>query len=595
MAVSLLPGFEWDAGDEKAFYDELWPLNSDGGPIEGGLIEASVRCEPPALLQLIESLTPDDTWLATEDDAMDVDGSEGKGGGDTQAQSGAKDKAIRFIDLTESRSALAINYLDIERDLHRDRGTFIVRDEYRLFMEHALSCLRAERRPGNEFFVRFFLTGQPGIGKSFGALYILMYLLASAQSVFFITSPNCAYFFSSHGVQRTRHELEKNPEIKTALKTSWVLIDLAGGDTNWIPPLVVRSAHCIVWTSSPQELAMKRFIKHFGAEPWFMKAWTNKEIAAATKRFEIPHKVIKDRLDRGGPVARCLFDAQPLPTQQSLENDIRAVLSCNTFGFTLDGSSDGKQPVHRVFLIQPAVVIDKASGRVSFQRTDYQVQYLSIAIAQRMFELAGNRLKRLQGQLAAALDISSSRDVAGRLVERMMHWSLASHTVRVPHVFGADYIAGTVRLFGKAANFSSESEQVDNRPLYLQPQSGSFAAVDAILVTEKKLGLLQTTLGESYPRNFGTMLRIMARLPKGVNVNVNGFEQVVYCLIGTQRERVKKVMAQAERTLKDLQQLDSHDLSKVLGITHTDVAHQQLSTFVVVGYTFHYQHGFTNI
>lgn len=75
-------------------------------------------------------------------------------------------------------------------------------------------------------------------------MYILMYLLASGQSVFFITSSKSAYFFSSNGVQYTTADLEPHSDVQDAIRTSSVLIDLAVGDRYWTPPSVLRFARC---------------------------------------------------------------------------------------------------------------------------------------------------------------------------------------------------------------------------------------------------------------------------------------------------------------------------------------------------------------
>ncbi|KAF9027522.1 hypothetical protein BDZ89DRAFT_805437 [Hymenopellis radicata] len=279
-SVSPLHGFQCCS---EAFYDALWPHDSDVG-----LIEDSVG-EPPALLQFIEALPADDGWLGnnpTEEDSMDVDSLDGSEGGDGQAQSGEKPSGVRFIDLKAHPALVFESALRHEVLRHRDRAAFIIRDEYRLFMKHAITCLRNQRSESAHTYypLRFFVTGQPGIGKTFGAYYMLYYLLASRQSVLFIISPKSMYYFSANGVQYSSHKLpERDDKILEAIQQSWVLIDVNGGDhPNWQPPPVVGDARCVVWTSSPQEPAMRRFVDHFDAQKWFMLAWTNKEIAAAT-------------------------------------------------------------------------------------------------------------------------------------------------------------------------------------------------------------------------------------------------------------------------------------------------------------------------
>jgi hypothetical protein len=149
-------------------------------------------------------------------------------------------------------------------------------------------------------------------------------------------------------------------------------------------------------------------------------------------------------LDAGGPVARSLWGGIPVPSPQTLEAGIKNALSGNIFAFTpTDASGEGKQPVHRVFLIQPLVVIDEESGRACFQRTDYSAEFISAHIAHMTVELAQDHLERVQGQLAAALNISTTRSVAEKLVEGMMHRAL-TRGMQLPAVFGASTVAGAL-------------------------------------------------------------------------------------------------------------------------------------------------------
>lgn len=296
-------------------------------------------------------------------------------------------------------------------------------------------------------------------------------------------------------------------------------------------------------------------------------------------------EAIKRRFDTGGPIARSLFDAPPPP---SPDKYIQNALAGNIFGSGLL-NGDGE----RVFLIQPLAVFDGVSGRVSFQRTDYRAEYLSVHIAHKMFELAQGHLERLQGQLPAAISIHTTRSVAGKLMQAMMHHALIRRTVQLPAVFGTEHIVGTLQLVGKATNFASRPERIEDRPLYLQPESLNFTGVDAIIVTDTKIGLFQTS---QYTPNFGMMLRIIARLPGGAKVALHGINEVLYCLIGVDCYRVQALVAEAKRTLEDLQRLDPHQLCEALDMRETNIAtHQRLSTFRVIGYTFHHQHGFTSV
>jgi hypothetical protein len=160
-----------------------------------------------------------------------------------------------------------------------------------------------------------------------------------------------------------------------------------------------------------------------------------------------------ERLATGGPVARNLFGGIPVPTPESIENDIRTALRGNIFAFTpMDTSGEG---IHRVFLVQPLVAIDRESGRACLQRTDYAAEFLSSYIAHTTFDLTQDHLEKVQGQLAAALDISTTRSVARKFVEAMMHRALI-RGLQLPAVFGAGTVAVTLKLIAKPGDSSAK-------------------------------------------------------------------------------------------------------------------------------------------
>ncbi|KAF8915982.1 hypothetical protein CPB85DRAFT_1491314 [Mucidula mucida] len=238
-------------------------------------------------------------------------------------------RKIRYINLQAHPALRAIDELESEALRLGDRAAFIIREEYRLFMQHAISCTR----DGHGHWTHFFVTGQSGI-------------------VFYIASRQSTYYFSSS----SRHNGNSAPDSGVTQNYSKKLGQLD-------PTNDSQKARCIVWASEPQEPRMSLFIKHFGAKLWFMSAWTNKEIAALTQLRGLPHDLVKARLNTGGPVARILFGDQVSPSRKSLEEYIHSAFRGNIFDFSL---GDGQQ--HRVFLVQPAVVIDQTSGRASIVR-----------------------------------------------------------------------------------------------------------------------------------------------------------------------------------------------------------------------------------
>ncbi|KAF7343292.1 hypothetical protein MVEN_01761300 [Mycena venus] len=567
---TTLPHFTWDEHYERLRVS-LWPAG--GGPVEGN----SARGEPPALLAIMEALTPDDGWLTPSiensgSDDMDVDGSDSESEGDDPNDGEGVDEGpteICYINLA-AHPILAINILGRQLDKHPTKATFAVRNEYQVFMDYALSRVI---NPDDSYQARFFVTG-----KSFGCHYFLFRLLAMGQPVFFAISPTTVYYFSGDGVQKSMGELQQSDETIDAFRGSWVLIDIDEKNAYSPPPIFDRA--------------------RFGAEPWYMKAWSTKEIAAVAERLALDRTTLKDRLDAGGPVAQTLWGGLPIPSPTTTDATITKALTPNIFTFILTGAGgQGGQPVHRVFLIQPLVVIDKETGRPYLQRTDYSAEFLSPYVAYRLSELAKDHLENLQEHLACALNMPATRSVAGKLFEGIMYRAL-TRGKPLPVVFGPGSVAGTLKLIGKAQNFVCETKTTNMakvRPLYLRPESFNFTAVDAILVTHQKLGLIQASLGYSHRRDFGMMLRIMSRLRGGAQVNVSPLKEVIYCIVGTVPEQVQTLVDEASKTLAVLQTFDSQKLSEELGMQHTKIAHKRFSTFRVVGYTFDYKRGFTEL
>jgi hypothetical protein len=204
-----------------------------------------------------------------------------------------------------------------------------------------------------------------------------------------------------------------------------------------------------------------------------------------------------------------------VPTLQTVKASIVEALKGNIFAFS---AVDASQPVHRVFLIKPLVVIDESSGRACLQRSDYSAEFLSARIAQMTGKLAQDQLKRVQQQMAAALDISITRSVAGKVVKGLMHRAF-SNGMYPPAVFNTGTIKGTVELIGKADSFTRETSKTDSPPLYFRPRSTSFA-VHTTIVTDTELGFIRTSLANSHSWNFRMMLRIMARFQHGTQVDV---------------------------------------------------------------------------
>lgn len=297
-----------------------------------------------------------------------------------------------------------------------------------------------------------------------------------------------------------------------------------------------------------------------------------------------------------GPVAHHLFRGKP-PTMQQVTTNIADALSGNPF--TLEAAQPnftGTQPVHHVFLIAPITVEENGERRLS--RREFFAEFLTPNIASKTFELAEIRMEHLQPYLSRAFDISSTRGIAGKLVEGLMHRSLL-RGIQLPAVLGGGgAVAATLELLGKADSFCMRSTPTTKRPLYLRPLLPTFAAVDAMVsISSQKLVLLQTSLGGVHSKDYGAMLGCIARLPNGAGVEVTTLDEVVYCLVGSTAHRVQGLVRAAKATLAQLQDLAKNNHQKFgeeVGFP-TKIARTRILMFRVVGLTFDHRTGFTQV
>jgi hypothetical protein len=137
---------------------------------------------------------------------MDVDDADGEGEGeDPNVDEGPP--GIRYISL-KAHPAFAFEKLAQEVDWRGDNATFVIRHEYGLFMKHAMS--RLNNPPDDSHRARFFVTGQPGIGKlsAFSLLWVSRSCIASdRQELWLLLFPFFLARFGTVGILPQRPHL----------------------------------------------------------------------------------------------------------------------------------------------------------------------------------------------------------------------------------------------------------------------------------------------------------------------------------------------------------------------------------------------------
>ncbi|KAJ7068781.1 hypothetical protein C8F01DRAFT_1119270 [Mycena amicta] len=529
--------------------------------------------ETDRLAPYIETCQADLSWWTADRDGdatpVDVEKSDQSSNVDNSNQPPpALTTPIRYLDLRKHPSFAMF--------LLHDLNKMILRQEYDAFMSDSMQ--EGENR-------RFFLTGQPGIGKSVGAGYLLFSLLASGRPVFFIPDAKHVYYFSEAGADEVGTDLDMNDmRLRGAIQRSWVLVDM---DTTleWYPPPWTKAATRLVWTSLPNATRKHHYESQFNAKLWYMKPWSLMEIAALTTLEERDPQKVWARLKTHGPVARSLFatdtDKDMIKEAMDIDRQINLLLASNIFSF----ASPDKASDH-IFLIQPQETLD-AAGQLVIHRTLSSVNFLSNPIASRTVELLQQQhLERFWQQIAFAFDISYTRFIAGKLIESLLHRLLIERKIDLPIAFSGGKVAEQLELIGKADNFFLETHTQDRRhcrPLYLRPQSPNcnFAAVDAILITEANLYLFQTSLSDTHSHDFNMPLRTLARLAT-LKIEVDSL-QPFYCVVGMKEDRVKKLLVQATRTLALLQR-DPKKVPELENLSQKDL--QRLGKMKAMGCTF---------
>ncbi|KAJ6476228.1 hypothetical protein C8R45DRAFT_1009283 [Mycena sanguinolenta] len=460
--------------------------------------------------------------------------------------------SIRFINLDESPE------LCIDTLVWPHSSTLLVRDEYREFMQDILKL--------DPFKRRFYVTGQPGIGKSVGASYFLFWLLASGQPVLLFPDASEVLYFSLNGVQAaSQRDLNtRNLDLRAAVENSWVLIDVdvgaSAGAEGWYPGLWINPAAAVIWTSSesgPLYDRRRRFTERYRATTWYMAPWSHDEIAAM---IELEHKNPEDiwaRYERSGPVARALFDTQDPDTDSEIDRVIRTALANGLYDFGTSQAALARIYSHQIFLIRPSAELpgDGVSPIPTFNRSRPTYHFLSDHIVSRVRSLAKSLPDLLDS--ASPYDDPRTRAAAGQLVEYTVRKRPDGLEPEMGHPDVLTLIC-TPRGFSIDVESHNDSDPgstlLPPRPLYLRPRDPNFAfaatGVDAILLTDDTIRFIHTSFGIWHPSLSETMQAILNCLEQyGIAV---GELRKVYCVVGEDHTGVSDVVEKVRTTKKKL-------------------------------------------
>ncbi|KAJ7702416.1 hypothetical protein B0H17DRAFT_145987 [Mycena rosella] len=429
---------------------------------------------------------------------------------------------------------------------------FIVRQEYMEAMEHVLTAAENVGDLGPPWNTRHIVTGQPGIGKSLGSYYFLFRLLSSGTATFYINeTDNVATYYHEGGVS-TLNPAECRLFPEKIREAAWVLVDIPR-TPNWAPPFLATKGYNVIITASPSQPRMRNAIIGAQAVEWYMKPWTMAEISALMELNGEDLARTRDALKTHGLVPRALFGERP--NAQKIKQAISVAATRNYFleggAFTLETAAGDPDITHQVYLVGPQVLQDG-----TFDRRAYTAQFLTADIATLLGAALDQRNQSFVVSLARAFNtVPQTRSAAGVIVEGMFHTALTQpaageEVINCSTVCSFHRITRSLTMFGTADRFFLEShrrEDLRDRPLYLRPNSQTFACVDALLLTQDSVLHIQSSLSDRHV----LILLTISTIIKCLNKHFPGSSGLlqVYCLLGIDMAKVQKLVNSAHGQL----------------------------------------------
>jgi len=182
-----------------------------------------------------------------------------------------------------------------------------------------------ESNEGKEFD-RFCITGNPGIGKTYFGILLLVELLSKGQSVL-IDNKDYTAFISPDGKLR---KVDRDQYFYFArLDNAWCIIDgkepQVGHD--------FRGAKKLIMVSSPKKDIVGKFTKAKRTRTFYMPTWEKREFLECERLYEegVTKSLVEKKFELCGGNARWVFDSKmPL-------DDIESILKAESANIDLGG------------------------------------------------------------------------------------------------------------------------------------------------------------------------------------------------------------------------------------------------------------------
>ncbi|RPD81337.1 hypothetical protein L226DRAFT_529742 [Lentinus tigrinus ALCF2SS1-7] len=336
------------------------------------------------------------------------------------------------------------------------------------------------------------LTGQPGIGKSYFSIYVLLQCLAKEKPVLFTTKEGDTFWFDQNGVQTCLASSMPRwrPDISSSStgRQIWSLVD--PGDHKVPIPRRFTSHRFIFYVlfTSPDQSRYKHLTNE-SAREWFMSPWTDHELnvlftttgmtAASTSSF--PFEEVRRLRELAGPcprdIKKALGDANGFDRALGIAH--KSLTTRTVHDLLVQSTSSSNPTTQNVVLVKRNSPIDVNDMQSDTPAVTFKTAFVS--------EEVKKRYKRLELQNSQELfnscntGTSETAVLAGILFEGLALQLLCSGDEA-----DLEYFSGFARM--SAADTRGASAKSPSRFEYRSRASSSVITVS----TDRTVQLVQT-------------------------------------------------------------------------------------------------------
>ncbi|KAH7886431.1 hypothetical protein F5I97DRAFT_1928284 [Phlebopus sp. FC_14] len=388
--------------------------------------------------------------------------------------------AVQCLDFGEHSAAVQLLCGGLWRG-----GKILVRTEYR----EALQALEEEQvyRKGA------YVVGQPGIGKTYFLIYLLVERLREHKAVAFQLSSCPFYVLFTENV--TVHSIQHSKPLRHS--DVWGLSDSNSLIMTPAPAFLDLPNVRVVQATSPNRNRWKEWSKQYGAGRYVMKVWSIDEIEDLAVLLGLDVERMTACAKEWGGVPRTLLSFTT-SDEGDFECEIQkaasnAVIACDDFIRAIESLAVDKSVPSSIFFIKP---MEDNDGHVYRRRP---VTYVPTPrIADELAVALRNKDKAIKIAFFRSMESHpTTRQSGGFIYENWFHSLFASGEVVECQWYitaGSVSLPDTLQTPTGMAPLTLDGLKFTMPPFYWVPPTSNFPGINSVLVTENEIFAIQITL-----------------------------------------------------------------------------------------------------